>query len=220
MNYILTGFASYFVAYELLNRQTSNPNAFFTLMAGGIAGTFSWLITFPIDVVKSRLQADGIGSVRQYNGVVDCINKSYKSEGVNFLTRGLASTLLRAFPMNAVCFLVVANVLKLCEKTNINVNVSPNIENLQLVDTYTSNHHFMMKLQKEKDLNQKLHEKKIKEKALKYMMYLSGFQEAICCSEVKELADDIYGDTEYFYRIEDVRFCRECFENKEPSNCD
>lgn len=183
-------------------------------MAGGIAGTFSWLISFPIDVVKSRLQADGIGSVRAYNGVIDCIQKSYKSEGIHFLSRGLASTLLRAFPMNAVCFLVVANVLKLCEKTNINVNVSPNMENLQLVDTYTSP--IMMKVQKEKDLNEKMHDKKIKEKALNYMMYLSGFQEAICCSEVKELADDLYGNEDYFYRMEDVRLTKESLENLVP----
>lgn len=108
------GFSTYFVSYEFLMRQKNDPGIAYTLFAGGTAGSISWLLTIPIDVIKTRLQIDGMSTnhQRMYNGLVDCWKQSYKAEGYAFMTRGLSSTLLRAFPMNAVCFLVVAMTLK------------------------------------------------------------------------------------------------------------
>lgn len=107
------GFSSYFVSYELMMRLKENAGVFYTLMAGGLAGVVSWVIVIPIDVIKSRLQADGMNhGVKKYHGIGDCWRKSFNQEGWSFLTRGLGSTLIRAFPMNAVCFLVVSTILK------------------------------------------------------------------------------------------------------------
>lgn len=85
------------------------------LMAGGTAGTVSWVITYPIDVVKSRLQSDGMSGPRRYAGAWDCLKQSIRNEGYGFLSRGLTSTILRAFPMNAACFTVVTWTFRLCE---------------------------------------------------------------------------------------------------------
>ena len=60
------------------------------LIAGGVAGCLSWLITYPIDVVKTRFQADSA-----YANYTDCMRKTYKSEGFLGFWRGLAPTLLR-----------------------------------------------------------------------------------------------------------------------------
>lgn len=108
------GLSIYFVSYEFLMRQKKDPGIAYTLFAGGSAGSISWIISIPIDVVKTRLQIDGMSSNnrRMYNGFVDCWKQSYKAEGLAFMTRGLSSTLLRAFPMNAICFAVVAMTLK------------------------------------------------------------------------------------------------------------
>lgn len=110
----IPGFSIYFVSYEFLMRQKSDPGIAYTLFAGGTAGSLSWILTIPIDVIKTRLQTDGMNGnqSRMYNGLVDCWKQSYKAEGVAFMTRGLSSTLLRAFPMNAICFLVVSITLK------------------------------------------------------------------------------------------------------------
>lgn len=110
----IPGFSSYFVSYEFLMRQKNDPGVAYTLFAGGTAGAISWILTIPIDVIKTRLQIDGMSNnhSRVYSGIVDCFQKSYKAEGLAFMTRGLSSTLLRAFPMNAICFLVVATTLK------------------------------------------------------------------------------------------------------------
>lgn len=108
------GFACYFVTYNMIIRisSTNSPGILHTLMAGGSAGIASWCITMPMDVVKSRLQADGVlGSVK-YSGVIDCIRKSYCNEGIAFMTHGLSFTVLRAFPVNAACFLVVTLIVK------------------------------------------------------------------------------------------------------------
>ena len=60
------------------------------LTAGGAAGCLSWLITYPIDVVKTRYQLDS-----SYNGMLDCAKRTLQSEGYMGFWRGLTPTLLR-----------------------------------------------------------------------------------------------------------------------------
>lgn len=78
-------------------------------MAGGMAGVFSWIVTFPIDVVKTRLQSDVAG---KYSGAIDCFKKTYAAEGHKAFSRGLVSTILRAFPTNAATFTVVTWIMR------------------------------------------------------------------------------------------------------------
>jgi solute carrier family 25 carnitine/acylcarnitine transporter 20/29 len=79
------------------------------MMAGGMAGVTSWIFTFPIDVVKTRLQSDVSG---KYSGAIDCAKKTWIAEGSRAFTRGLVSTVIRAFPTNAATFTVVAYIMK------------------------------------------------------------------------------------------------------------
>ncbi|XP_030384365.1 mitochondrial basic amino acids transporter isoform X2 [Scaptodrosophila lebanonensis] len=68
----IPGFSSYFVSYEFIIRMREKPNIPYTLMAGGCAGMASWLACYPIDVVKTHMQADALGSSAKYNGFIDC----------------------------------------------------------------------------------------------------------------------------------------------------
>ncbi|XP_033606387.1 mitochondrial basic amino acids transporter isoform X2 [Cryptotermes secundus] len=113
------GFGLYFVAYEFMTRSAgdlSEPRppvgTLRMLLAGGFSGTLSWVLTYPIDVVKSRLQVDGMGGVYRYSGFMDCLKKSIQTEGYGVMTRGLTSTILRAFPTNAATFTVVTWVIR------------------------------------------------------------------------------------------------------------
>ena len=81
------------------------------MTAGGLAGIFSWVFTYPQDVIKSRLQADGWGRGQQYRGSLHCLQASLASEGRSFLVRGIGSTIIRAFPMNAVTFWVYKHIM-------------------------------------------------------------------------------------------------------------
>lgn len=109
-------FGFYFLTYDVLTRSLGcEPEDSYMipklLFAGGMAGIASWLSTYPVDVIKSRLQADGMGGVNQYSGIADCVRQSLRTEGYMVFTRGLTSTLLRAFPVNAATFATVALVL-------------------------------------------------------------------------------------------------------------
>ncbi|XP_034435824.1 mitochondrial basic amino acids transporter [Hippoglossus hippoglossus] len=110
------GFGVYFLAYDVLTRYLGcEPNDRYMipklLFSGGMAGIASWLSTYPVDVIKSRLQADGVGGVYKYSGIADCVRQSVRREGYMVFTRGLTSTLLRAFPVNAATFATVTLVL-------------------------------------------------------------------------------------------------------------
>lgn len=185
------GFASYFVSYEFLMRLKNEPGILYTLFAGGTAGAFSWMFTIPIDVVKSRLQADGMsGNGRMYNGMVDCFRKSYQSEGNAFLTRGLSSTLLRAFPMNAVCFLVVSKTLKYWQNNFSEQSISTRSTVKQTM--HIESDHFDWE-----------HRRRI----MQGFLHLgSAFSDAICSSEIMEIAHDWYDSNHIYFSNNHINF--------------
>ncbi|KAA0711588.1 Mitochondrial basic amino acids transporter [Triplophysa tibetana] len=130
------GFGIYFLTYDTLTRSLGcEPDDSYVipklLIAGGLSGITSWISTYPVDVVKSRLQADGAEGTNKYSGIVDCVRQSWRREGWRFLTRGLTSTLLRAFPVNATTFASVTLFLmymrenagvKDCDSTQPNIS--------------------------------------------------------------------------------------------------
>lgn len=116
-------FASYFLTYEYLTRASEGGHVTTSkmLLAGGLAGVVSWTFTYPIDVIKSRVQFDGMSGKPRYAGAIDCLRKSVAFEGHGFLYRGLAPALVRAFPVNAAVFTVVTWTIRLCD-TNFKLN--------------------------------------------------------------------------------------------------
>uniref|UniRef100_A0A7N4NQW7 Solute carrier family 25 member 48 n=1 Tax=Sarcophilus harrisii TaxID=9305 RepID=A0A7N4NQW7_SARHA len=103
------GYCLYFIPYVFIyewitpeNYTTSNP--YTVWLAGGIAGAISWGTATPMDVVKSRLQADGV-YCNKYKGVMDCISQSYQKEGLKVFFRGITVNTIRGFPMSATMFL-------------------------------------------------------------------------------------------------------------------
>ncbi|XP_036605592.1 solute carrier family 25 member 48 [Trichosurus vulpecula] len=103
------GYCLFFIPYAIINDWISpdsdtTANAFTVCMAGGIAGAISWGTATPMDVVKSRLQADGVYS-NKYKGVMDCISQSYQKEGFKVFFKGFTMNTIRGFPMSAATFL-------------------------------------------------------------------------------------------------------------------
>lgn len=190
------GFSSYFLFYELMTRSTPHPSAVHTLMAGGMAGTLSWVVTFPIDIIKSQLQADGMsGGAHRYNGIWDCARKGYREEGYRFFTRGLTSTLIRAFPMNATCFLVVSWTLKLSQSaTNTQLHVAHHQpEPLAVIGAITA----PILIPTKQHLEQHRH----KSDTIRNFIFSStAFHEAVCQDELSDLAHDVYDDETSYYR--------------------
>jgi hypothetical protein len=73
-------------------------------LAGGLAGVLSWMVVYPVDIVKSILQTQDLRNP-QYTTMMECGRHVLRTQGLVGLTRGLDATLLRAFPLNAVTFL-------------------------------------------------------------------------------------------------------------------
>lgn len=74
------------------------------VLAGSMTGVACWLATYPIDIIKTRIQLDSFSNPL-YKGMVDCFNKSYKAEGLKGLYRGFSPCALRAAPANGATFL-------------------------------------------------------------------------------------------------------------------
>ncbi|KAL1498291.1 hypothetical protein ABEB36_009110 [Hypothenemus hampei] len=112
-------FSAYFVTYEFITRRNDDlpVSTVAMLMGGGLAGVVSWALPYPIDVLKSRYQVDGITSTK-YSNAYDCLVKSVQSEGVGCLYRGITPTLIRAFPVNAVTFTVVMWTMRIANELN------------------------------------------------------------------------------------------------------
>ncbi|KAF2367777.1 Mitochondrial substrate/solute carrier [Trinorchestia longiramus] len=101
-------FGYYMVIYEFMMRQIAGREEAAspaTLMfCGGMAGAISWVTIVPIDVIKSRVQADSVTNP-QYKNFWDCCVKSYRNEGLGVFTRGFSMVILRALPTNGAIFL-------------------------------------------------------------------------------------------------------------------
>lgn len=185
----LPGFSSYFVTYEMMV-QNKDASSFQIMMAGGFAGAFSWIACYPIDVLKTRLQMDGSGKEQKYNGVVDCFKKSYQAEGASFLTRGLSSTLVRAFPMNAVCFLVVTQVLKLFTNTEVTIEIEK-----KEIDHQHHSKKTVIRMKFDDDIDY-IH--RIKANTIRGLTLMGAFHEnSICHTEIFELTNDFHNDDYY-----------------------
>jgi solute carrier family 25 carnitine/acylcarnitine transporter 20/29 len=95
---------------EELNRLSSWK----LLTAGGIAGMAFWVSIYPIDVIKSRMQADTPDpSKRKFKSMIGTFGTIMKENGVGGFFKGFAPCMLRSFPANAVAFLGYEQVRRL-----------------------------------------------------------------------------------------------------------
>lgn len=80
---------------------TSKLSPLAVLSAGGLAGMACWIVSIPVDVIKSRFQSAPEG---MYGGMGDVFSKLIREEGPSALFAGIRPALIRAFPANAACF--------------------------------------------------------------------------------------------------------------------
>ncbi|KAF9276790.1 hypothetical protein BGZ88_001522 [Linnemannia elongata] len=87
------------------------PGPMVHFFAGGLCGVFSWLVVFPIDLVKSVIQKEVLATHPKYSGALDCAKDIVRREGVRGLYRGLSVTCYRAMPIHSLNFLVYEAVM-------------------------------------------------------------------------------------------------------------
>jgi solute carrier family 25 (mitochondrial carnitine/acylcarnitine transporter), member 20/29 len=116
------GYGFYFWSYELSTqmmmsskkRETSfSEDAAKVLFCGGLAGVVTWASIFPLDVIKTRVQAQVLTSETRplvdtrsdpakRLGAVAVAKEAYKEGGSRVFFRGLTICSLRAFFVNAI----------------------------------------------------------------------------------------------------------------------
>jgi solute carrier family 25 carnitine/acylcarnitine transporter 20/29 len=84
------------------------------LVSGGIAGVITWASIYPLDVIKTRLQAQDAGpahgnessalldSPTRRKGAMQIAKEVFRTEGARAFYRGLGICSARAFIVNAV----------------------------------------------------------------------------------------------------------------------
>ncbi|KAL4807233.1 mitochondrial carrier domain-containing protein [Aspergillus unguis] len=124
---LLREFGSYgvwFSVYEYLLRYTSRgpgkgedqaqgqvqPQTWKIAACGAITGMVLWVVNYPMDVVKSKMQADGFGPEQKYTGMRDVIVQTWRAEGVRGFWRGVGIAVGRAAPVAGGTFVVVEMV--------------------------------------------------------------------------------------------------------------
>ena len=117
----IQGFGGYFAGYELFTRWAMERQGLHRrdmldmvslMLAGAFGGYCLWIPTFPIDVVKSKLQTDAFVN-GQYTTVRECVRQIYRQEGVKGFYRGFWPCMIRAAPVNAATFLTFETVMSL-----------------------------------------------------------------------------------------------------------
>ena len=107
--------AFYFLLYVRLNEQLAalpfcdSHGVLADLAAGGTAGVLSWALVMPLDVVKSKVQAEFGKGLR----VVECFRRTYREGGLRAFYTGIGVNSARAFCTNAVIFAVYSQCMKL-----------------------------------------------------------------------------------------------------------
>ena len=89
------GLSIYFGVYEKLQKKNNNP-----IIHGGIAGVFSWIYSYPIDVIKTKNQV-------YKENIVTILKKNNIKQ---ILTNGLGISLIRAYIVNSGIFYTFENL--------------------------------------------------------------------------------------------------------------
>jgi solute carrier family 25 carnitine/acylcarnitine transporter 20/29 len=107
-------FASYQMTLDAMNhsplsetlKQRPHVESF---IAGGVAGMLCWISSYPIDIIKSRMQAQDVlipRQQREFPTFRACWRCTVARDGYAALWRGFNVTMLRAFIVNGVTVLV------------------------------------------------------------------------------------------------------------------
>ncbi len=110
--YIAINFATFDTLKRRYLPKPSDPTfTVINLGLGGISGGVAAALTYPTDVIRRRIQLQGLGKslvkdMPQYSGTMDCIKGMYHAEGIKGFYKGLNACLFKVIPSMAIAFTI------------------------------------------------------------------------------------------------------------------
>ncbi|XP_032900282.1 mitochondrial thiamine pyrophosphate carrier [Amblyraja radiata] len=96
-------FASYNIFHRISKWASISSGNVHNLVCGSCAGIISKTLTYPLDLLKKRMQVDGFqkarisfGQVQTYKGFLDCVFQVARGEGLRGFYKGLSPSMLKA----------------------------------------------------------------------------------------------------------------------------
>uniref|UniRef100_A0A1A8FLA1 Solute carrier family 25 (Mitochondrial carrier, ornithine transporter) member 15a n=1 Tax=Nothobranchius korthausae TaxID=1143690 RepID=A0A1A8FLA1_9TELE len=107
----IPGYFCFFGAYELsrstfaqhMGTDKDSIGILQLMFSGGFGGACLWLVVYPIDCVKSRIQVYSLAGIQE--GFMKTFLGIVRNEGITALYSGLTPTMIRTFPANGALFL-------------------------------------------------------------------------------------------------------------------
>lgn len=93
------------------NDGTSQLTVIQSFLGGMTAGIFSALGNQPFDVLKTRMQ--GIHAEEEYSSTLDCVMKTFQTEGIPGFYKGLIPRLFRVIPGQGIIFMSFEIIVKI-----------------------------------------------------------------------------------------------------------
>jgi len=111
-----SSYGIYFLSFEYLRRMGRDNELdnqiFVDLVCGGCAGSLSWAMIMPLDVIKSRIQM----KKKMNLSMADEMRLILKEHGIAGLYKGLTAVVIRGFLVSAVTFCCYARTLDYLNK--------------------------------------------------------------------------------------------------------
>lgn len=113
MLFLGTYFSTYEYVKKLLDKKVGSSVA--VPVSGGLAGAVGWLVSFPLDAVKTNIQSIRIDSSSNLSlssiSIKDAAIKLMKERGFLNMYRGVAPSIIRAFIVSSSRFTVYETIL-------------------------------------------------------------------------------------------------------------
>lgn len=75
---------------------------YYSLTSGFISGAFGAFLTCPMDVVKTRLQVESSNVQDGYKGILDCLVRIFREEGMTAFWKGVGARVMWVAPGTAI----------------------------------------------------------------------------------------------------------------------
>jgi solute carrier family 25 carnitine/acylcarnitine transporter 20/29 len=111
--------AVYFSVFEKLKRVASTAFSSDRLpfpglvLCGGLSGSIMWTLIFPLDVIKTKVQANRGPPI----SVASVVKSHFRAEGIGGFYKGLSAAVLRSFPAHGIVLATYTYMMSQLQQT-------------------------------------------------------------------------------------------------------